>query len=837
MPHSLEPGEQVERYRVESVLGEGGAARVYRVRHVTLGTVHALKVLTVDHPTLRKRLLSEGRAQAQLSHPNLVPVRDVLELADGPALLMDFVPGPTLWAVLSDGGIRPDAAIDLFRDIAKGVGYAHGEGLIHRDLKPGNVLLDNTTDPPVPRITDFGLVRMLDSDEASTRHTRAGMAMGTLGYMAPEQIRDARETDARSDIFALGALFYTMLAGRAPFRGDDQLQIMNATVKGEYYPIEEAVGRTLSDPIRLVISKCLQVDPAERFQSVRELLGVLDQSPSSSEPRVTMDALTPSVEDLDRLSRPTSIELDGADEEDSTVCGLVVDPEGRGHVVRIAVAFDPNGSGVQHAPGVARDAQVAAQLAVAVALGDQASDMGVRWAIRGSTDALHGTSLGLPLAIAVWCAHRGKSLPDGWAFTGGLDLDGRVAPVSGVPAKVRAASAHGLERVVVPADGLGALEAPAGLEVIPSRTFTGLIEQLFPAEELPPTRPWRRRLLWMLIPLMVAFTGLSSRVEPLLHDPLIRWMQGPLKADNTAILAFPPQRDARELRAQHPAVIDGLVAAGARTIFFDVTMTALTEHDDEVARAIRDARSQGVAVVMPVVMEAGQVMLPRSESIQDAAWFGPVLAQADIFVWHVRRALVRIRTLNEGDYWHAAVQSARGHLSVDELPRIEDDVLVIGPNRNPIWADLVYLHPAEPSPVYDYSNPEEWAGVKGRTVLIGEMGGSDDIHQTDAETVYGVEIEAALIETLLQQRAPRVASPELGTLLSLIVGFLTAFVGIALPRHRWSIAWIVPVATAAISLILISAGVLVPLLPLALAAGIGLWVGRTPVVTPGQNGP
>ena len=129
MPRSLEPGELVERYRVESVLGEGGAARVYRVRHTTLGTVHALKVLTVDPPTLRKRLIAEGKAQAQLSHPNLVPVRDVLELEDGPALLMDFVPGQTLRHLLKAGAMRPAAALDMFLQIAEGVGYAHSQGL------------------------------------------------------------------------------------------------------------------------------------------------------------------------------------------------------------------------------------------------------------------------------------------------------------------------------------------------------------------------------------------------------------------------------------------------------------------------------------------------------------------------------------------------------------------------------------------------------------------------------------------------------------------------------------------------------------------------------------
>jgi hypothetical protein len=658
--------------------------------------------------------------------------------------------------------------------------------------------------------------------------------MGTLGYMAPEQVRDARTADGRTDIFALGAVLYTMLAGRPPFSGRDQLQVMNATAEGAYLPLEDVLGHPLPAHLVSTITRCLQVAPEDRFQTVGAMLDALGE-PSS--PAEAPDTAPESLVEPPQDTMSGHLAPDPVDQaEEGTIAGLVVDQAGRGHVVRIAVSLDPDGTGVQHAPGVARDAQVAAQLAVAVALGPAAADVGVTWAIRGNTDALHGTSLGLPLAVAIRCAHRGLSVPAGWAFTGGLDLDGRVVPVSGVPAKVRAAGAAGLARVAVPADGLGALEAPAGLDVVPTRTFSGLMDKLSPATIVLPVRPWRRRLVVLLLPLFVAFTGLSDRIDPLLHDPLLRAIHGPLPADNTLILAFPPQRDARALRSQHPAVIDALVAAGARSIFFDVTMTAQTPHDVEIARAIMDARTAGVAVVLPVVMEAGQVMLPESEALRQAAWFGPVLAQADTTLWHVRRAPVRVRTLSDGDFWHAAVQATRGHLATRELPRVEGGTLIIGPTRNPVWSDLVYMHPTGPSPVLPYLDPSDWSAAAGRTVLVGEMGGSDDIHRTDAHTVYGVEIEAALIETLLQQRAPRLLSPELNSLAALLVGLLTAWIGLILPRGRWAIALVVPAAAAAIAVALVVAGVLIALLPLGLAAGIGLWVGRTPVVTsPGAH--
>jgi len=856
VPQQFKPGDQVERYRVESVLGEGGSARVYRVRHTTLGTVHALKLLTVDHPVLRKRLLAEGRAQARLSHPNLVPVRDVLEVDDTPALLMDFVPGQSLQQLVSAGGIDPAAAVELFTQIAAGVAYAHTEGLVHRDLKPANVLLDDTTDPPVPRVADFGLVRMLDLPEETTRHTRAGTAMGTLGYMAPEQVRDARAADARTDVFALGALLYAMLVGRAPFGGSDQLEVMNDTAQGNYLPVEAAAGVSLPPEVVAIIERALQVRPEDRYPSVDALLAELGASdapegdpslssvagdspmpgvsaPSSPAPATQTDLHTPAK--ADSSSAPASLSGISA-----TVSGLVVDLSGRGHRVEIGVVLDPDGEGVRHAPDVARDAQVAAQLAVAVALGEQVGNYGVSWFIRGSTDAVHGTSLGLPLAVAVRCALRGTSLPEGWAFTGGLDLDGRVAPVSGVPAKVRAARSAGILKLAVPADGLGQLDAESGLEVVPVRSFGRLMDRLCPegpVEVQRPRHPWRLRILTLVIPVMMAITGLSSALEPLLHDPLLRWIHGPLSADNTAIVAFSPQRDARALRARHPAVIDKLVSLGARTIFFDITMIAATAHDGEIARAIRDARAQGVAVVLPVGFEAGNVMFPESEEIRESAWFGVVLAQADTALWHVRRAPIRIRTLADGDHWHAAVQAVRGHLSTDLEPRVSDGELIVGPNRNPVWADLVYMHPTDPSPVYDYDAPEDWTELRGRTVLIGEMGGVADLHRTDSDTVYGIEIEAALVETILQQRAPRIVSAELDALFALLVGVLTALLGLSLPRERRLVVLVVPAAAVGVAVALVLAGVLISVVPMLLAVGLGLWSSRTPVVTTEESNP
>jgi len=829
----LQPGDIVERYRVESVLGEGGTARVYRVRHTTLETVHALKVLTLDHPDIRARLIAEGKAQAKLSHPNIVPVRDVLDHAGAPALLMDFVPGPSLHQRLRDELPHPDEVARLFRSIVEGVAYAHDKGLVHRDLKPGNVLLDVSTDPATPRVTDFGLVRLLHTPEGEGRRTAVGVAMGTLGYMAPEQLRDAHSADVRTDIFALGALLYAMLVGRPPFVGDDSLAVMNATAEGDYVPLDVVAGAQLGRGFSEVITRALSVDPVDRFQSAREMLVGLHEAPPPADPNQTSSWLmAPASIDTDVAvevpSKPAEEEDDlGPGQRGAVVSALIVDQAGLGHQVTVSVIIDEGGEGIAHPPNVGRDAGVAAQLATAVALGAGAEAVGVRWSVRGVSAEIQGTSLGLPLAVALWCAANDRVIPGGIALTGGMDLDGRVAPVSGVPAKLRAAAQAGCETVYVPAEGLGQLDPPRGLNVVPARRFEAVIDRLAPPETGRAPAWLRPHFLVLLIPMLMAFTSLTARVEPLLHDPLLRMIHGPLVPDNTAIVAFPPQRDARALRPQHPAVIDALVAAGAKAIFFDVILLAQTEHDVEIASAIDRARDAGVPVILPLMSENETVLFPESEALRDAAWFGAVVAQTDTTFWHVRRAPMRVRVLEGGEHWHAAAQTVRAHLGVDEEPRIEDGEIIIGPNRNPVWADLAYLHPAEPTPVLSYDPEGDFGSTRGRSVLIGEMGGADDVHRTGAGAVYGVEIEAALVETLIQQRAPRLASPEINAIWALLVGLCTALLGLAVPRTRRAIAFAVPVVGLAIGAILVVAGVLVAFVPMLLSSALGLWIIRS----------
>jgi len=201
----LTPGRSVDRYTVLGPLGAGGTASVYLARHAALGTLHALKILTAPALAIRQRLLQEGRIQARLRHPNIVPVTEVVECAGCPGLVMEYVDGPTLARFLAQARPTPAQIDDLASALLAGVAAAHAVGLAHRDLKPSNILLAIEGARVIPRIADFGLAKLLDAGPDGDDLTGSGVAMGTPAYMAPEQIRDARAADARADIWALEA--------------------------------------------------------------------------------------------------------------------------------------------------------------------------------------------------------------------------------------------------------------------------------------------------------------------------------------------------------------------------------------------------------------------------------------------------------------------------------------------------------------------------------------------------------------------------------------------------------------------------------------------------------
>ncbi len=277
----IEPGTIVDRYTIDGRLGEGGMAVVYKARHNQLGTMHAIKVLTIPGKSIRQRLLQEGRVQALLRHPNIVTVTDVIDVEGQPGLVMEMIDGMSLETMIEKVPLNVDQVDALARGIIDGVGEAHRQGLIHRDLKPGNVMVQFTSRGPVPKVTDFGLAKVLAADEFSGTKTRSGMAMGTPCYMAPEQIRDAKSVDRRADIWALGCMLYEMLTQRRAFDGPDMFAIFTAVTSGEYVKVR-ALLPDLPERMVRAIEGCLVVDRERRYADCDALLA--DWTGKAAEP-------------------------------------------------------------------------------------------------------------------------------------------------------------------------------------------------------------------------------------------------------------------------------------------------------------------------------------------------------------------------------------------------------------------------------------------------------------------------------------------------------------------------------------------------------------------------
>jgi serine/threonine-protein kinase len=259
------------RYTIEAPLGRGGMGAVYRARHNELGTLHAIKVLFRSDPTVRERLVREGRSQGTLRHPHVVMVTDLVEVDGAPGLVLEFVDGFTLDEVLGAGDLSLDQVDLLARQILGGVAAAHRHGLVHRDLKPANVLIPVVDGQPSAKVADLGLAKVIKSDDDLTR---SGMAMGTPGYMAPEQITSAKTVDARADVFALGVILYQLLTGLRPFEGSNLVELFERTSQERYPPLSPE----LPARIRETVTRCLRPEPTDRFMDAEQVLAawVLD---------------------------------------------------------------------------------------------------------------------------------------------------------------------------------------------------------------------------------------------------------------------------------------------------------------------------------------------------------------------------------------------------------------------------------------------------------------------------------------------------------------------------------------------------------------------------------
>jgi len=288
----LAPGARVGTFEILAPLGAGGMGEVYRARDTRLGRDVAIKVMPAERlsdPNRRARFVQEAKAASALNHPHIVTIHEI-ESADGiDFIVMELVPGKTLDALIPKSGMRLGEALRVAIPIADALAAAHAKGIVHRDLKPGNVVV---TPEGVPKVLDFGLAKLAESDENSTEEattlearaplSHPGTAIGTPAYMSPEQASGGA-VDARSDIFSFGVVLYEMVTGRRPFAGGSSAEVHAALLKDQPKPPSELVPGVPRDLERIIL-RCLRKEPGRRFQNVAdvkiELLELKEESDS-----------------------------------------------------------------------------------------------------------------------------------------------------------------------------------------------------------------------------------------------------------------------------------------------------------------------------------------------------------------------------------------------------------------------------------------------------------------------------------------------------------------------------------------------------------------------------
>lgn len=273
-------GAQLGQYEVLALLGRGGMAEVYRGRHTRLDRIVAIKVLPPSlaaEADFRQRFEREARAVAALKHPNIVQIFDFGDAEGTYYMVMEYIAGQDLAHVMRQTGPMPlEQVCSLVRGIASALDYAHAQGLVHRDVKPSNVMLEaegqGGEQPGARRavLTDFGIAKIL---AGSTGATKTGM-VGTLDYIAPEQIRAAGTVDARADIYALGVMLYQMLTGRLPFVCDNPGAVLVAHLQ-QPPPDPRLALPSLPEGVARAILCALAKDPDERFRTAGALLEAL----------------------------------------------------------------------------------------------------------------------------------------------------------------------------------------------------------------------------------------------------------------------------------------------------------------------------------------------------------------------------------------------------------------------------------------------------------------------------------------------------------------------------------------------------------------------------------
>ena len=308
----LPPDEEVDhligklaanRYKVQKRLGEGGMGEVYMAEHIAIEKRIALKVLRLEYSQKSEvvaRFLQEAKSASRIKHPNVVDVFDFGQLEDGRFFLaLEFLNGNDLAEEIRKQGLLPTARIiPIMMQVCRALSAAHASGVVHRDLKPENIFLNRTDDGEESvKLVDFGIAQMRtigDGGANNPRLTKAGTIFGTPEYMAPEQA-GGRDTDLRSDVYAIGIILYELFAGKVPFAGTTLVHTLTMHLSETAKPINSLGGRQVSPELEAMIAKAISKAPADRYQTMSALAEALLACPEGA--GISRRSMLPSMAD------------------------------------------------------------------------------------------------------------------------------------------------------------------------------------------------------------------------------------------------------------------------------------------------------------------------------------------------------------------------------------------------------------------------------------------------------------------------------------------------------------------------------------------------------------
>ena len=308
------PAQQIPGFQVLSKIGQGAMAVVFKAKQLSLDRLVAIKVLPKrlsENQEFVDRFYREGRAAARLNHANIVQAFDVGESGGYHYFVMEFIDGETVYELVSDNRcVEEKEALRLIRQCARALHHAHQQGLIHRDVKPKNLMITKGGDV---KLADMGLAR--EMSDFATAKTEAGRAYGTPYYISPEQIRGEIDIDARADVYGLGATFYHMVTGKVPFDGTTPSAVMHKHLKEPLVPADH-VNKELSAGVGEIIEVMMAKVRDDRYRSMEELITDIDAVAAGEPPLQAREKYDHDL--LETLATGRTVEAKPADTEETT---------------------------------------------------------------------------------------------------------------------------------------------------------------------------------------------------------------------------------------------------------------------------------------------------------------------------------------------------------------------------------------------------------------------------------------------------------------------------------------------------------------------------------------